>query len=178
MFQVQPSPCQAESVNRSRSAMFWREGISVAASAFAVRIPHPVDRRLTMAQLENTLTNADIAPISEAQRTWSWYHFAALGIGMVIAVPAYMLAGSMIDQGLSGWQAVGIVLLGNVVVLAPILLIGHGGARYGVPFAVLVRTSFGVLARSSLPWRGRWWPAAGTASRPGSAAQLYWRLLR
>ncbi len=63
---------------------------------------------------------------------------------MVIAVPAYMLAGAMIDQGLSAWQAVGIVLLGNLVVLAPILLIGHAGSRYGVPFAVLVRTSFGV----------------------------------
>jgi len=97
-----------------------------------------------MASSENSLTNADLAPVGEAQRTWRWYHFAALWLGMVIAVPAYMLAGAMIDQGLSAWQAVGIVLLGNLVVLAPILLIGHAGSRYGVPFAVLVRTSFGV----------------------------------
>jgi NCS1 family nucleobase:cation symporter-1 len=97
-----------------------------------------------MASSQNTLTNADLAPVAPAQRTWRWYHFAALWLGMVIAVPAYMLAGAMIDQGLSAWQAVGIVLLGNLVVLAPILLIGHAGSRYGVPFAVLVRTSFGV----------------------------------
>jgi NCS1 family nucleobase:cation symporter-1 len=97
-----------------------------------------------MASSENTLINADLAPVEAAQRTWRWYHFTALWLGMVIAVPAYMLAGAMIDQGLSAWQAVGIVLLGNLVVLAPILLIGHAGSRYGVPFAVLVRTSFGV----------------------------------
>jgi NCS1 family nucleobase:cation symporter-1 len=99
---------------------------------------------MMMASSENSLTNADLAPVGEAQRTWRWYHFAALWLGMVIAVQAYMLAGAMIDQGLSAWQAVGIVLLGNLVVLAPILLIGHAGSRYGVPFAVLVRTSFGV----------------------------------
>ncbi len=97
-----------------------------------------------MAGSENTLTNVDLVPVGDAQKTWRWYHFAALWLGMVIAVPAYMLAGAMIDQGLSAWQAVGIVLLGNLVVLVPILLIGHAGSRYGVPFAVLVRTSFGV----------------------------------
>jgi NCS1 family nucleobase:cation symporter-1 len=97
-----------------------------------------------MARSQNTLINSDLAPVGAAQRTWRWYHFAALWLGMVIAVPAYMLAGAMIDQGLSAWQAVGVVLLGNLVVLAPILLIGHAGSRYGVPFAVLVRTSFGV----------------------------------
>jgi len=93
---------------------------------------------------QTSLSNADLAPVTPEERTWRWYHFAALWLGMVIAVPAYMLAGAMIDQGLSAWQAVGIVLLGNLVVLAPILLIGHAGSRYGVPFAVLVRTSFGV----------------------------------
>jgi NCS1 family nucleobase:cation symporter-1 len=99
---------------------------------------------MIMPSAENTLINPDLAPVAAAQRTWRWYHFTALWLGMVIAVPAYMLAGAMIDQGLSAWQAVGIVLLGNLVVLAPILLIGHAGSRYGAPFAVLVRTSFGV----------------------------------
>jgi NCS1 family nucleobase:cation symporter-1 len=97
-----------------------------------------------MADFENRLENADLAPVPPALRTWRWYHFAALWIGMVIAVPAYMIPASMLEQGLSAAQAVGIVLAGNLVVLVPILLIGHAGSRYGVPFAVLVRTSFGV----------------------------------
>ena len=91
-----------------------------------------------------SLINADLAPTTPEQRTWRWYHFAALWLGMVIGVPAYMLAGGMIEQGLSAAQAIGLVLAGNLVVLVPLLLIGHAGTRYGVPFAVLVRSSFGV----------------------------------
>ncbi len=97
-----------------------------------------------MSSNDDALRNADLVPIAEADRTWRWYHFAALWIGMVIAVPAYMIPASMIELGMSASQAVMIVLLGNLVVLVPILLIGHAGSRYGVPFAVLVRTSFGV----------------------------------
>jgi NCS1 family nucleobase:cation symporter-1 len=93
---------------------------------------------------DDALTNADLTPIEPAQRTWRWYHFTALWLGMVISVPAYMVPASMLEQGMSAAQAVAIVLLGNLVVLAPILLIGHAGSRYGVPYAVLVRSSFGV----------------------------------
>ncbi len=94
--------------------------------------------------MPNALTNPDLAPVPAAQRTWRWYHFAALWLGMVIAVPAYMIPASMLEEGMSALQAVATVLLGNLVVLVPILLIGHAGSRYGVPFAVLVRSSFGV----------------------------------
>jgi NCS1 family nucleobase:cation symporter-1 len=90
------------------------------------------------------LTNTDLAPVPPAQRTWRWYHFASLWLGMVICVPSYMIPASMLAEGMSALEAVGTVLLGNLVVLVPILLIGHAGSRYGVPFAVLVRTSFGV----------------------------------
>ncbi len=101
------------------------------------------------------LWNEDLAPTNAAQRTWRWWHFAALWLGMVIAVPAYMLAGGLIDQGLSATQAVMAVLVGNLIILGPMVLIGHAGARYGVPFAVLVRASFG--------WRGARVPALARA---------------
>lgn len=89
------------------------------------------------------LYNDDLAPTTKAQRTWTWYHFAALWVGMVMCIPSYMLASGLIEQGMSSWQAVTTVLLGNAIVLVPMLLIGHAGARYGIPFAVLVRSSFG-----------------------------------
>ena len=89
------------------------------------------------------LYNADLAPTQPAQRTWTWYHFAALWVGMVMCIPSYTLAASLIDQGMSPWQAVSTVLLGNAIVLVPMLLIGHAGAKYGIPYAVLVRSSFG-----------------------------------
>jgi NCS1 family nucleobase:cation symporter-1 len=90
------------------------------------------------------LSNPDIVPTTEGQRTWRWWHYAALWIGMTMCIPAYLLASGLIDQGMSPLQAVLTVLLGNLVVLVPMLLIGHAGARYGVPYAVLARASFGV----------------------------------
>ncbi|QBB69718.1 nitrate reductase [Pseudolysobacter antarcticus] len=89
------------------------------------------------------LYNPDLAPTTAAQRTWTWYHFAALWVGMVMCIPSYTLAAGLIDQGMSPWQAVATVLLGNAIVLVPMLLIGHAGAKYGIPYAVLVRSSFG-----------------------------------
>src|SRR6185295_20345435 len=79
------------------------------------------------------------------QRTWAWYHFAALWIGMIVAVSGWMLAGGLVEQGMSASQAALTVLLGNLIVLVPLLLIGHAGARYGIPYAVLVRASFGTI---------------------------------
>jgi NCS1 family nucleobase:cation symporter-1 len=92
-----------------------------------------------------SLTNADLAPTTPAQRTWRWWHFAALWIGMVVCIPAYLLAAGLIDQGMTPLQATGTILLGNLIVLVPMLLNGHAGARYGVPYAVLLRSSFGTV---------------------------------
>ncbi len=89
------------------------------------------------------LWNPDLAPTGPAQRSWAWYHYAALWVGMIVAVPAWMLAAGLIEQGMSAGQAALTVLLGNAIVLVPMLLIGHAGARYGIPYAVLVRASFG-----------------------------------
>ena len=89
------------------------------------------------------LWNEDLAPTTAAQRTWRWYHFAALWVGMVMCIPAYTLAAGLVDSGMSWQQAVGTVFLGNLIVLVPMLLIGHAGAKYGIPYAVLARASFG-----------------------------------
>ncbi|HSV51117.1 MAG TPA: NCS1 family nucleobase:cation symporter-1 [Burkholderiaceae bacterium] len=89
------------------------------------------------------LWNEDLAPTTSAQRTWRWYHFAALWVGMVMCIPAYTLAASLIEAGMSWSQAVLTVFLGNFIVLIPMLLIGHAGAKYGIPYAVLARASFG-----------------------------------
>jgi NCS1 family nucleobase:cation symporter-1 len=92
----------------------------------------------------SSLVNDDLKPTTEAERTWRWYHFTALWIGMVMCIPAYTLAASLIESGMSAGQAVLTVFLGNLIVLVPMLLIGHAGAKYGIPYAVLARASFGV----------------------------------
>ncbi|MEN9868699.1 MAG: hypothetical protein RL748_4289 [Pseudomonadota bacterium] len=89
------------------------------------------------------LYNADLAPTTAAQRTWHWYHFAALWVGMVMCIPAYTLAASLVEGGMSAMQASLTVLLANTIILVPMLLIGHAGTKYGIPYAVLARAAFG-----------------------------------
>jgi nucleobase:cation symporter-1, NCS1 family len=92
-----------------------------------------------------SLINEDLAPTSPAARTWRTRHFAALWVGMAVCVPTYTLAGGLIQQGMSWWQAILCVAIGNVIVLGPMLLNAHAGARYGIPFPVFLRAPFGVL---------------------------------
>jgi NCS1 family nucleobase:cation symporter-1 len=94
---------------------------------------------------DNQLWNSDLAPTDENARTWAWTDISALWVGMAVSVPAYMLASGLIQQGMSWSQAMITVFLGNVIVLIPMLLIGHAGTKYGVPFPVLLRSSFGTI---------------------------------
>ena len=88
--------------------------------------------------------NADLAPTSRAQRTWNVWHIAALWVGMAVCIPTYQLASGMIAQGMTWWQANLTVALGNIIVLIPMILNAHAGAKYGIPFPVFARASFGV----------------------------------
>src|SRR5579864_1156699 len=91
------------------------------------------------------LYNRDLAPTSTEQRQWGTYNFAALWISMSVNILTYMLAASLVQGGMNWKQAVATIFLGNTIVLAPMLLNSHPGAKYGVPFPVLARSSFGVL---------------------------------
>src|ERR1700733_7600385 len=89
--------------------------------------------------------SVDLAPTRPEERTWRARDFAVLWISLSACVPTYMLASSLIAQGMNWRQAVGTVFLGNLIVLVPMVLNGHVGARYGIPFPVYCRASFGVL---------------------------------
>ena len=90
------------------------------------------------------LWNPDLAPTSLASRTWSTYHIAALWIGMSVVITTYTLASGLMQQGMTWWQALGTILLGNAIVLVPMILNAHSGTKYGVSFPVLCRAAFGV----------------------------------
>lgn len=101
---------------------------------------------MDLSRIESSpLYNPDLAPTTPAQRHWGTYNFAALWISMSVNILTYMLAASLIQGGMNWKQAVFTVFLGNSIVLIPMLLNSHPGARYGVPFPVLARASFGVL---------------------------------
>ncbi len=98
----------------------------------------------------SSLYNKDLAPVAPEHRTWRTYNYAALWIAMSVNIPTYMLASGMIAGGMNWRQALFTVFLGNVLVLIPMLLNAHAGARYGIPFPVFARASFGVLG-SNVP---------------------------
>ncbi|HMG01930.1 MAG TPA: NCS1 family nucleobase:cation symporter-1 [Edaphobacter sp.] len=89
------------------------------------------------------LYNEDLAPTPPDRRTWSTYNYIALWFSMSMEVTTYMLASSLIAGGMNWKQAVGTILLGNLIVLLPMILNAHAGSKYGIPFPVFVRASFG-----------------------------------
>ena len=90
------------------------------------------------------LFNEDLAPVPIEKRTWKVYDYACLWVAMSVCIPTYMLSSGLIAGGMNWWQAIGTILLGNLIVLLPMLLNAHAGTKYGIPFPVLVRASFGV----------------------------------
>jgi NCS1 family nucleobase:cation symporter-1 len=90
------------------------------------------------------LWNPDLAPTPASRRTWSTYHIAALWIGMSVVITTYTLASGLMQQGMTWSQAMFTILLGNAIVLIPMILNAHAGTKYGVSFPVLCRASFGV----------------------------------
>jgi NCS1 family nucleobase:cation symporter-1 len=92
---------------------------------------------------QSHLFNLDLVPVPQQKRRWGIFSFAALWISMSACIPTYMLASSLIGGGMNWWEAVLTVFLGNLVVLMPMLLNAHAGTRYGIPFPVYCRASFG-----------------------------------
>ncbi|HWQ31611.1 MAG TPA: NCS1 family nucleobase:cation symporter-1 [Blastocatellia bacterium] len=92
---------------------------------------------------DSPLWNTDLAPTTIRERTWSTWNIAALWIGMSVVITTYTLAGGFIEAGMTWWQAMLTILLGNSIVLIPMILNAHAGTKYGVSFPVLCRASFG-----------------------------------
>ena len=147
------------------------------------------------------LWNPDLAPTSVHRRTWSTYNIAALWIGMSVVITTYTLASGMMTEGMTWWQAMLTILLGNSIVLIPMILNAHAGTKYGISFPVLCRAAFGVTGANvpavlraivACGWFGiQTWIAAlalntlftaawpGWASVPGGVAiafTLFWLL--
>jgi NCS1 family nucleobase:cation symporter-1 len=104
----------------------------------------PISRPAELAA-PNRLWNKDLAPIPKAERAWGVYNYASLWVAMSVCIPTYMLASGLIAGGMSWKEAIGTILLGNLIVLIPMVLNAHAGAKYGIPFPVYVRASFGVF---------------------------------
>jgi NCS1 family nucleobase:cation symporter-1 len=108
-----------------------------------------------LAEIEaSPLYNEDLAPVRIARRNWSTYNYAALWISMAHCIPSYLLASSLIASGMNWWEALITILLGNTIVLIPILLNSHPGTKYGIPFPVFARAVAATLLGCFFAWIG------------------------
>jgi nucleobase:cation symporter-1, NCS1 family len=107
-------------------------------------VPRPDFVELEGDVSQSPLWNKDLAPTPLSRRTWTTYNIAALWIGMSVVITTYTLASGLMSQGMTWAQALTTILLGNVIVLVPMILNAHAGTKYGVSFPVLARASFGV----------------------------------
>jgi NCS1 family nucleobase:cation symporter-1 len=115
---------------------------------------HHADGRVELREPDelqsSPLYNHDLAPVAVSKRTWNTWDYAALWVSMAHCIPTYTLASDMITNGLAWWQALAAILIGNLIVLAPILLNSHPGTKYGIPFPVFARAAYGT-AGANLP---------------------------
>jgi len=115
---------------------------------------HHADGRVELARTDrieaSPLYNRDLAPVPLDRRDWTTYNYAALWVSMAHCIPTYMLASGLMSAGMSWWQALVTILLGNTIVLVPILLNSHPGTKYGIPFPVFARAAYGTIG-SNVP---------------------------
>ncbi|MEO8036358.1 MAG: cytosine permease, partial [Acidobacteriota bacterium] len=116
-------------------------------------IEHP-DGRVELRDAESIASSKwyseDLAPVPVSRRDWTTYNYAALWISMAHCIPTYMMSSGLISAGMNWWQALITILLGNTIVLIPILLNSHPGTKYGIPFPVFARAAYGTIG-SNLP---------------------------
>jgi NCS1 family nucleobase:cation symporter-1 len=92
---------------------------------------------------DSPMFNEDLRPTTKEEHSWTAYNFASLWIGMAICLPTYSLAAGLISLGMNWWQAIFTIILGNLIVLIPVLLNAHAGTKFGIPYPVYARLWFG-----------------------------------
>eukprot|EP00735_Rhodelphis_limneticus_P004246 TRINITY_DN15816_c0_g1::TRINITY_DN15816_c0_g1_i1::g.25610::m.25610 TRINITY_DN15816_c0_g1::TRINITY_DN15816_c0_g1_i1::g.25610 ORF type:complete len:587 (+),score=99.76,sp/Q9LZD0/NCS1_ARATH/50.42/1e-146,Transp_cyt_pur/PF02133.10/2.7e-101 TRINITY_DN15816_c0_g1_i1:41-1762(+) len=147
-----PARCQTQ-VTLRKSAPLFRvasgggSSHSHSPTLSLSQLPAGIDADIPREPLRNVdpdLINDDLAPTLASARSFSTLDVAALWIGIVICIPTFMLSGSLVALGMNWWQAILTVGLANTLVLFPMFMNGHPGTKYGIPFPVLARSSFGI----------------------------------
>ena len=91
----------------------------------------------------SSLYSEDLAPVPKNKRTWTKWSLAALWVGMAVCIPTYLLASYMMKDGMGWLESLIIIGVANLIITIPMVLNGHAGVKYGVPFPVIGRSSFG-----------------------------------
>jgi len=94
---------------------------------------------------EQLITNDDLLPVEPEKRTWCGYNYVAFWMADMFNINMWMIVSSMIQLGMSWWQAWICVWLGYGIVTPFIVLNARPGAIFHVTFPIVNRTSFGMF---------------------------------
>ena len=133
-------------------ASTFEEDLATPSRPKALRQVDLGDGRMTLSQElpVGPFANEELVPVPAEDRTWTTYNFCALWVGMAHNIPSWTLAAGLVAIGMDWKQAILTIALGNCIVLIPMVLNGHAGTKYGIPFPVFARASFG-LRGANLP---------------------------
>lgn len=95
-------------------------------------------------QVYSRLSNEDLLPLDDEKRTWKAVNFASIWMGCIHNIPTYATVGGLIAIGLSPWQVLAIIVTASLILFGALALNGHGGTKYGLPFPVIIRASYGI----------------------------------
>ncbi|PSU30541.1 allantoin transporter [Photobacterium lutimaris] len=88
--------------------------------------------------------NSDLLPKPTEKRTWRALNYFTLWQGSVHNVPNYVAVGGFFMLGLSTAGIMAAILLSGAVIALAMILNGAPGSKYGIPFSMLLRASYGV----------------------------------
>ncbi|ELC1964359.1 putative allantoin permease [Salmonella enterica] len=86
----------------------------------------------------------DLLPKTETQRNWKAFNYFTLWMGSVHNVPNYVMVGGFFILGLSTFNIMLAIIISALFIAAAMVMNGAAGSKYGVPFAMILRGSYGV----------------------------------
>ena len=118
---------------------------SSSSSTGSLGFTNDIVESFDSSKASSALHNDDLSPVLKQKRTFSTFDTASLWVGLVVCVPAWQLVSSLMGIGnLSAFIALLLVFVANLFVVWPIVLQANAGVKYGIPFVVHARSSFGV----------------------------------
>lgn len=85
----------------------------------------------------------DLAPVPPGKRKWNTFNYFTLWMGSVHNVPNYVAVGGFLFLGMSPANVMIALILSSFAVIALLVINGMPGFSYGIPFPVLLKSSYG-----------------------------------
>lgn len=100
----------------------------------------------------NRWINNDIKPIEARRRTWGFWTFHNFWVLVNSNISSYMTGSSLIALGLTWWQAIISLVVGQLIATALVVLNSLPGAYYHLGFPVVNRYVWGMYGSAFVIW--------------------------